>query len=66
MSQTALYSQVVYLVGGSGPATGLSSTCNGETRPADGALLPAAAPKKVPQSFSLRSNPQDCPLTLKM
>ena len=43
MSQTALYSQVVYLVGGSGPATGLSSTCNGETRPADGALLPAAA-----------------------
>ena len=35
----ALYSQVVHVVGGSGPATGLSSICNSESWPAEGALL---------------------------
>ena len=43
MSQRALYSQVVHVVGGSGPAPGLRSICNSARWPAEGALLPAAA-----------------------
>ena len=45
MSQMALYSQVFFFffLAGTGPATGLSSICNGVTWPEEGALLPAAA-----------------------
>ena len=42
MSQTALYSEVVRVAGGSGPAR-LSSICNSARWPAEGAFLPAAA-----------------------
>ena len=34
---------VIGFVGGTGPATGLSSICNGVTWPPEGTLLPAAA-----------------------
>ena len=37
MSHTALYSQVIGFVGGTGPAAGLSSICNGVTWPPEGA-----------------------------
>ena len=43
VSHTALYSQVIGFVVGTGPATGLSSICNGLSWPPEGALLPAAA-----------------------
>ena len=43
MSQTGLYSQVVGVVGVSGPATGLGSICNSAKWPAEGGLLLAAA-----------------------
>ena len=40
VSHTAHYSQVFGFVGGTGPATGLSSICNSVTWPPEGALLP--------------------------
>ena len=69
MSQTALYSQMVHVVGGSGSAPGLSSICNSARWPEEGALLPAAGqalfqvPLLVPP---LRLLPSPCGCRLKL
>ena len=57
MSHTALTSQVIGFVGGTGPATGLSSICNGLTWPPEGACIPAAAQGFLSCKLQLENQP---------
>ena len=57
MSHTALYPQVFGFVGGTGPATGLSSICSGLTWPPEGALLQAAAQGFLSCKLKLENQP---------
>ena len=57
MSHTALNSQVIGFVGVTGPATGLSSICNGLTWPPEGACIPAAAQGFLSCKLQLENQP---------
>ena len=57
MSHTALNSQVIGFVGVTGPATGLSSICNGLTWPPEDTFLPAAVQGFLSCKLKLENQP---------